>query len=187
MNKLWNVQFFDIKSSIMANTLANSVKVLNVMIADNHPLTCKAYTMLTKAAFEAGSLPKVQATIKHSCHEVYEMVMSNHSKKYDLVILDIKLPNHPQQSIYNGEDIGKIIRHHWKGTKLLVVTSINDPYRLQAVLKSLNPEGFMLKNEICDKDLIFAIQKILNGVPFYSPTVLKVIKNQFVTIFSVHF
>ena len=108
------------------------------------------------------------------------MIMSESPTHFDLIFLEIGLPNYPEKDIFNGEDIGKLIRCYWKASKILVVTGLTDHYRLQTILKSLNPEGLILKSETCDKNLILAIQKVITGVPFYSPTVLKLIKNQFI-------
>lgn len=158
----------------------DTIGALNVLIVDDHKLTCKAYSMLAEEAFKEGYLPKIKTTAVNSCREVYEMVTNNSSISFDLILLEIGLPNYPEKDIFNGEDLGKLIRGHWPKSKILVATSLNDDYRLQTILKSLNPEGMVLKNEICEHKLIFAIQKVLSGVPFYSPTVLKVIKNQFI-------
>lgn len=158
----------------------NATDSLNFLIIDNHQLTCKAYSLLTKAAFDEGILPKTKVTMMRSCQEAYEIIEAKPAAHFDIIFLEIRLPNYPQKNIYNGEDLGKLIRQYWKTSKIVVVTSLNNHYRLQTILKSLNPEGLILKNEICEKDLILAFQKISSGVPFYSPSVLKIIKNQFI-------
>ncbi len=159
-----------------------STSITNILIVDDHPITCKGYTMLLKSASKDELLPKVEISMAHTSEEAYKIILDRKASTgfYDLVLLDIRLPSFPKKNIFNGEDIGKLIRRYWEESKILVVTSLNNHYRLQTILKSLNPEGLILKSEICDKNLILAVQKIITGVPFYSPTVLKLIKNQFI-------
>ncbi|MEO0571332.1 MAG: response regulator [Bacteroidota bacterium] len=159
--------------------IPNSIKIL---IVDDHPLTCKGYSMLLGLANKEGLLPKINIVLAHSCQQAYEILYPLKKKRAfpSLIILDIRLPAFPQKNIFNGEDLGKLIRRLNKKIKILVITSLRDPYRLQSILKSLNPEGLLLKSEVYDKTLILAFQRILKGAPYYSPTVMRIIKNQLI-------
>lgn len=160
----------------------SSLKSLSILIVDDHPITCNGYVMILNSASDQGVLPKVSISMAHTLENAYEILFSRDSNKvlYDIIVLDIRLPSFPKRNIYNGEDLGRLLRKNNKKTKILVLTSLNNHYRLQTILNTLNPEGFVLKSEICNNTLILAFQSILNNIPFYSPTVLRIIKNQFI-------
>lgn len=178
-----------ISKSILSNKGLNQSisKSFNALVIDNHPLTCRAYTSLLNKASEIGIIPSVKDKVMHTCKEVFENVLNGSSNNLDLIILEIKLPGFAQEKIFNGEDLGKLLRKKWGSTKLIIVTSIVDPYRLQKVLKSLNPDALLLKNELCEKTLMYGLQKVLQGIPEYSPTVLKIIKDQFISEEKISF
>ena len=84
----------------------------------------------------------------------------------------------PGNKLYSGEDLGKLIRKLYPETKLMVITSLMDKHRLNAIFTSLNPEGFLTKTEVTQETLILALQELLNDNPYYSPYLLKIIRNQ---------
>lgn len=51
-------------------------------------------------------------------------------------------------------------------------------------MKNLDPDGFLIKNDITSKELVEAIKVVINDPPYYSKTVLKLIRlevsNEFV-------
>ena len=49
-----------------------------------------------------------------------------------------------------------------------------------SILKSLNPDGFLIKSDISPKELIDTIDTILNDPPYYSKTVIKHLRKQVV-------
>ena len=155
---------------------------MKILIVDDHPLTCKGYSMLLGLAHKEGVLPKMNIVLAHSSQQAYEILSSSKTNGAfpSLIILDIRLPAFPKKDIFNGEDLGKLVRRLSKKIKIVVITSLRDPYRLQSILKSLNPEGLLLKYEVFDKTLITAFQQILKGAPHYSPTVMRIIKNQLI-------
>jgi len=90
---------------------------------------------------------------------------------WDLVFLDIRLPASKDRRILSGEDLGEMIRENHPLAKIIVATTFNDNYRIQNIFKSLNPEGFLIKNDLDPKELVSAIIKIMQGGVHYSQTV----------------
>ncbi|MEO1486261.1 MAG: hypothetical protein AAFU57_10950 [Bacteroidota bacterium] len=156
---------------------------LNGLILDDHPVTCIGYKMMLEAACLQKEIPELRMAMTHTLKQAYELIHEKGSQGlyYDFVFLDIRLPPYPQENMFSGEDIGKLLRKVSRQTKILVFTSLQNPYRLRSILKSLNPEALVLKTEVCDKKLVTALTKALNGIPYYSPSILKIIKNQLIT------
>ena len=157
-------------------------KILTLLIIDDRPLTCKGYEMALVSAFEKDVSRKIQVTFAHSAQEAIELFNSNKKKAsfYTIVFLDIRLSSYPEKNMYDREDLGRFIRKQSEKTKIPVLMGLNDHHRLQSVLKSLNPDGLVLKGVICEKNLILALHKILDGMPYYAPTVLRNITDQFI-------
>ncbi|MEM6893421.1 MAG: hypothetical protein AAF554_06980 [Bacteroidota bacterium] len=160
----------------------DSFQSLNGLILDDHPVTCIGYKMMLEAACIQKNVPEISLAMAHSLEEAYGLILekSTRGTYYDFVFLDIRLPPYPKENIFSGEDIGKLLRRVSQRTKILVLTSLQNPYRLRSILKSLNPEALVLKTEVCDKKLVTALTKAMNGVPYYSPSILKIIKNQLI-------
>ena len=90
---------------------------------------------------------------------------------FDLVLLDIGIPSSIDKQLLCGEDIGAELRKTFPQIKIIVFTSYTSNYRLNNVLKSLNPEGFLIKSDVDFIKLIDAIDAVIHdedGVIDYS-------------------
>ena len=74
--------------------------------------------------------------------------------------------------------MGKLIKSKNSEVRIIVSTTFNDNYRLHNILQSLDPEGFLVKNDINPKELLRAIENVLSGSPYYSKTVLNLLRKQ---------
>jgi len=158
----------------------NALQKYNVLLIDDHPLITEAYK---SALFYLSSLNNDLEFSIHSaynCDEAFELIKEIRGKKKEsnLVFLDISLPPSLENNILSGEDLGVLIRKQIPKAKIIVVTSFSDNLRIQNIFKSINPEGFLIKNDITPKELVNAIDLILNNKSFYSETVMQVIRKQ---------
>ena len=95
---------------------------------------------------------------------------------FDLALLDVNIPSSKQKNIICGEDLGLELRKYFPRIKIIVYTSNNDNYRLNNILKSINPEGFLIKSDIDYKGLVKAINRVLVKPPYYTPSILTIIR-----------
>lgn len=155
----------------------------NVLLIDDHPLIAEAY----KSAFkfvenqkEAISFHIQTATdCDSACGILKEYAASN--SLLDIVFLDMRLPPSSDGTILSGEDLGMQINEMLPNTKVIVSTTFNDNFRVHSILKNLNPEGFLVKNDLTPNELVMAIEEVLNDPPYYSKTVMKLLRNQVAT------
>lgn len=98
---------------------------------------------------------------------------------YDLIFLDISLPPSKDHKILSGEDLGLKIRQLNNNAKIIVSTHYNTNYRINNIFNSINPEGFLIKNEAGFNDFLVAIENVLNGIPYYTKTVLELFRKHF--------
>lgn len=154
-------------------------KIYNVLIVDDHPIIADAY----KSAFEFISSEnekiKFDITIVNNSDDAIEKITkASKLNGFDIVFLDISLPPSSDGKILSGEDIGVKIRSLIPKCKIIVATTFNDNYRIQVILKNVNPDGFLIKNDINKDELVISIKTILANTPYYSKSVLELFRKQ---------
>lgn len=150
----------------------------HVLIIEDHPLITEAY----KKAFSQVSSknPKQHFVISTAINCDEALVKINEATQHqelDIVFLDIKIPpSTTNESLLSGEDIGLKIMELLASSKIIVSTTFNDNYRINSIFKSLNPEGFLIKNDLNPKELVLAIESIIEGNPYYSKSVIELMR-----------
>jgi len=143
-----------------------------VLIIDDHPLICDAYVNALHQVMKQNQEISMQIESVENCDAAKEKILNSWTNdSWDLVFLDIRLPASKDRRILSGEDLGELIRENHPLAKIIVATTFNDNYRIQNIFKSLNPEGFLIKNDLDPKELVDAIVKIMQGGVHYSQTV----------------
>jgi len=143
-----------------------------VLIIDDHPLICDSYRNALHQVMKENQEIQMQIDSAENCDSAKEKIMNSWTNdSWDLVFLDIRLPASKDRRILSGEDLGELIRENHPLAKIIVATTFNDNYRIQNIFKSLNPEGFLIKNDLDPKELVSAIIKIMQGGVHYSQTV----------------
>ncbi len=84
-----------------------------------------------------------------------------------LVLLDICIPQ------TSGLVVAEILKADFPSTKILAVSSENDPVTIHKAFK-LNIQGFLDKSTQTIEILTEAIRKVSEGSTFYSPSILRV-------------
>ncbi|MBC9795133.1 response regulator [Sinomicrobium weinanense] len=146
----------------------------NILLVDDHPLITDAY----KNAFEDVRKKDgidFDIVTAHSCDAALHILHSSSPlNTIDIVFLDIQLPPSSEENgVISGEDLGLNIRKTSPQTKIVVATTFNDHYRIHSIFESLNPDGFLIKNDVTPGELVTAISRLMNDPPYYSKTVIQ--------------
>ncbi len=155
-------------------------KNYTALIIDDHPLIAEAY----KSAFTFIEHQKEGVSfhieMANDCDSALKILTdySNSTDVLDIVFLDMRLPPSSDGTILSGEDLGIRINEVLPNTRIIVSTTFNDNYRIHSILKNINPDGFLVKNDITPPQLVQAIQEVLTDPPFYSKTVTKIMRNE---------
>lgn len=151
-------------------------KKLEVLIIDDHPLIVDAYKSALTHTSSISNLD-FEISLANDCdsalQKIGEMALE---KGIDIIFLDISLPASETKKIFSGEDIGLQVRELLPETKIIISTTFNDNYRLNSIFKSINPDGFLIKNDITPQELVKAIQIVVEDPPYYSKTVTKLLR-----------
>ena len=153
------------------------MKTLRILAVDDHEMTMLGYKfILERIVFDNHNILVDTANSFESGKQ--KLVESASSFPYDLLLLDVQLfpPNESQP--YNGEDLGKLARKLVPKTKILFMSSFSDNYRINSILQSVNPEGYMVKTDIDPMTLEEAVRTVTRGNPYYSVKALDAIRRK---------
>lgn len=142
---------------------------VKILMIDDHSGMIEGYKAML-------ALNKAQHTIEtkeaYTCEEAYNIIVApNNAKVFDLVFLDYSIPEFPEQKIYNGVDLGTLIRKHMPNTKIIMLTAHFDAIRLYNMIKKIQPNGLLVKSDYKPPQLIEAFEKILAGETYFTPIV----------------
>lgn len=149
----------------------------NILIVEDHKLTCQGYQLIVEQAGLKGKTPCFTIHQAHTLKKAYQLLKSE-AIRYDMVFLDICMDSYPNQNLFSGEDLGRLIVEKYPDTKILVMTSITDKLRLEGILNTLKPHGFLIKSEVDEFHLVKSIQHILMDQSYYSPSIGKILRNE---------
>ncbi|MAU27159.1 MAG: histidine kinase [Muricauda sp.] len=156
------------------------MKTLRILAIDDHEMTMLGYKfILERIVFDDYNIIVDTAnTFELGKERIEESV---NSFKYDIIFLDVQLfpPNEDQP--HNGEDLGLLARKLAPESKIVYMSSFSDNYRINSILKSVDPDGYLVKTDIDPKTLEDAIKTIINGTPYYSAKVLAAIRKKMST------
>lgn len=148
------------------------IKNYNVLLVDDHPIIISAYKQVFK---------KVESQNSDLGFKIYEannfIEALNHLKRFNqkrklhLLLVDLKLAPAPNHNLLSGEDLALQVKESFTEVKIMIATTYHHNYRIHSIFKSLNPEGFLVKGDIDEKEIENAIIDLLNDTPYYSKTV----------------
>jgi DNA-binding NarL/FixJ family response regulator len=152
-------------------------QTINVLIVEDEPLIITVLENALHQISDSNGLFEFKVTSVTNCDMAQiEIKKAVKNQPFDLVLLDISIPESTDKKLLSGEDIGIQLRGFFPNIKIMVFTSHNNNYRLNNILKSINPEGFLIKSDIDYSKLITAINAILNDEPFYSKVIMQLIR-----------
>ena len=147
------------------------IENIKILMIDDHPMIIEGYqnTLL----FTKKENQKLEIDIANNCDEA--VVCMNKSlqmeKPYDVLFVDISLPPSTDGSMSSGEDLAEYARKVLPNAKIIILTMFNESFRIHNIIKTIDPEGFMIKSDLTSSELASAFQAVLYNPPFYSGTV----------------
>ena len=143
---------------------------IKMLMIDDHPLIIEGYqnTILSTKTHKQ----EFEIDIASNCDQALEYMHSSlNNKPYDILFVDIKIPPSSDGKITSGEDLAKYARKILPDSKIIILTMYNESLRIHNILKTLNPEGLLIKSDLTSSELSNAFLNILESPPYYSSTV----------------
>lgn len=154
-------------------------KVFKVLLIDNEPSILEIYEIaLNRVSLLINNYTFEIETAKDSETAMQKIVLASKSDGFDIIFLDIKLPPSDDGEILSGEDLGIKINELLPNSKIIISTSYDDNYRIQNLLRNVNPDGFLIKNDTNTEELMNAIINVITAPPYYSRSILKFLRKQ---------
>ena len=153
-----------------------TLKKLNVLVVDDYPVVIEA----CKGILETLNNDEQQVNIDsaRNCDSAIAYIeAAAENTPYDILFLDINLPESSDGKIIDGEDLALLVKEVLPEAKIIIFTGVDESHRINSVLKNIDPCGFLIKTDIDASEMIMAVTRILSDPPYYSSTVLRFIRN----------
>ena len=145
-------------------------KEISVLLVDDHHMILEGYkNVLSKLIIDQVDFIVDTAD---DCDLAWNKIKSG---RYDVVFLDINFPVSASSRILSGEDLGIKIKEEYPSTRIVILTIIEDSFRLHNILSNINPDGFLLKGETTARELARCLEKVLDCPPFYGSKISKLL------------
>ena len=127
--------------------------MLRFIMADDHPVVLKGLKEILRESFGKAIIEETTTG--------YELLRKVQNNQYDLVLLDISLPD------INGLEVLKEIKKTKPKLPVLIISMyLEEQYALRAM--KAGAQGYVTKRSASD-ELVLAVRKILSGKRYISP------------------
>ena len=153
------------------------MNIIRILAVDDHEMTTLGYKfILEESDFDGYKV--VMETAKSYESAVEKLDHSVKNTPFDILLLDIQLSQGIDGPAKTGEDIGIYARKVTPNTKIVFMSSFSDNYRINSILNSVDPEGYMVKSEIDQLSLQAMVKTVLTSPPYYTQKALIAIRKK---------
>jgi len=151
-------------------------KKLEILIVDDHPFIIEAYKN-TIAGYNPGEF-EFSITQSNDCKSAFEIMDNPGMPEFDVAFFDISMPPFHEKNILSGEDLARMMKKILPECKVILLTMHTESLKINNILKTINPNGLIIKNDLTFDELLVAFDKILKNEIYYSQTVQKLVSQQ---------
>ena len=146
----------------------------NILIVDDHPFIIQGYkNAITRYNPESFEFVISQAS---DCESAYKIITNPDIAHFDIAFLDISMPSYEEENIFSGEDLAVLISEYMPKCKIILLTMYTELLKIKTIIKTINPSGLVIKNDLTFDELLFAFNKVINDEKYYSESVLKMLR-----------
>lgn len=145
---------------------------INILIVDDHPFIIEAYKNAIKG-YNTGNydFTIIQAS---DCRSGYDQI-TNPDNSFQIAFFDISMPPYEEKNMRSGEDLAMLIKDRMPDCKVILLTMHTELLKISNIIKVINPNGLVIKNDLTFDELLTAFDKILKNENYYSQTVMRLI------------
>jgi len=144
---------------------------IRILMIDDHPMIIEGYQNTLQ--FTKKPSQELYIDIANNCDEAINYMDKSLEKglPYNVLFVDISLPPSKNGLMQSGEDLAEYARTILPKAKIIILTMFNESFRIHNIIKTIDPEGFLIKSDLTSSELASAFQAVLHNPPFYSGTV----------------
>jgi len=146
---------------------------INILIVDDHPFIIEAYKNAIKG-YNSKGIYEFTITQAKDCKTGYEAI-KNAEAPFGIAFFDLSMPVYEEMGIFSGEDLARTIKEDMPDCKIILLTMHTELLKINTLIKNVNPNGLVIKNDLTFDELLLAFDKILKGENYYSQTVVKLV------------
>jgi DNA-binding NarL/FixJ family response regulator len=144
---------------------------IRILMIDDHPMIIEGYQNTLQFTKKESQILDID--IANNCDEAVSFMDKSvkNNRPYQVLFVDISLPPSKDGLMNSGEDLAIYARKVLPKAKVIILTMFDESYRIHNIIKTINPEGFLIKSDLTSSELASAFQAVLHNPPFYSGTV----------------
>lgn len=147
---------------------------INILIVDDHPFIIEAYKNAIKA-YNSKGIYEFIITQAKDCKTGYEAITAEGIEPFGVAFFDLSMPIYEEKGIFSGEDLALLIKSEMPECKIILLTMHTELLKINTIIKNINPNGLVIKNDLTFDELLLAFDKILKSENYYSQTVVKLV------------
>ncbi|MDT7830672.1 response regulator [Pricia sp. S334] len=151
--------------------------LIRILAVDDHEMIVLGY----KYTLEATTFENFEVVVHTApSYEAGKTEIESSAKRlpYDIILLDIQMFPESAKEERTGEDLGLLVREISPSSKVVFLSSFSDSYRINNILKNVNPDGYMVKSEVDQKTLQTMVRTVLDKPPYYTAAALQAIRRK---------
>jgi DNA-binding NarL/FixJ family response regulator len=157
-------------------TIDSSTKMIienNILIVDDHPFIIEGYKNAIKRYNPSDY--EFSITQAKDCESAYKIITNPDIAPFDIAFLDISMPAYEEKDLFSGEDLAKLIMEYMPKCKIILLTMYTELLKIKTIIKTINPNGLVIKNDLTFDELLFAFDKVMKNEKYYSESVQKML------------
>ena len=122
--------------------------------------------------------------LAYNCEQAYNTIirLKASETQLDVAFIDVSLPKYEKMNLRSGDEIGSLVQRYFPDCSIIIISMHNEPVWVNRIIKTLNPQGFISKNDINYKSFLPIMESITKKDAYYSKTIMEaqkefVIKN----------
>lgn len=153
------------------------IQTIRVLAVDDHEMTTLGYKFILEDYSFNGY--RIHMDTAKSFEEAETKIrQSVTGLPYHIFLLDIQLSSGREGPVKSGEDLGILAREICPDARVVFMSSFSDNYRINSIMQSVDPDGYMVKTEIDEESLRAMVETVLHNPPYYTQKALMAIRKK---------
>lgn len=140
-------------------------------MVDDHPLILEGYKK-SLDSLEDDNFAFNIATAYNCDEALYKINAATTKKPYHFFYFDVNLPASSDKKFKSGKDLAVLAKNKFPQSKIIILTMLEDDYRINHIMSELNPHGMLIKNDIDHEEFIHSFKQIEKGQIYYSSSII---------------
>ena len=145
---------------------------MNILIIDDHPIIVDSYVSLLSSI---ESNKNANFHLAYNCKQAFDKI--NYLKAcdtpLDVAFIDVNLPPYEEMNLRSGDEIGILVKKYFPNCSLVIISMYCDPVWVNRIAKTLNPLGFISKNDIDYKSFTSIMEAITNKETYFTSSIIE--------------